>query len=491
MGSSCCKVDVSSYFTTIDTPEDQAFGKYDFPFENLVMEGGGVKGIAYIGALRVLESAGILKKIKRVAGSSSGAVIATLVALGLNCEQMAEIMMIDMRKILFSGGLFERLIKPCMFFRRLGWDTGNGFYKYCGNILKRFTGNPDITFKELYDMTGKELCIVVTNLDQQTEEYCHVKTTPYLPIRNALRMSMSLPVLFQPVVEDYFGDKTHYVDGGAACNYPLHCFDGWWLSMEEQNSFFNKLVDLTILRRALHRSERFEPMNPKTVGILLYSDEDIELFWDRLTEEEKKHEMSRKYKDKRKMETIDAMINRKKMQSFVDIFLTDLKNKDSNSDSQIDRQEMHSVFDEACADKLCGDYWKYSVDQLFDQMDTDRDGQITYLEVHEFFGNKGFHWLTGPVGNRQEEGTSSRLNLLDYAAKYLDLFHAHTKKIYHKADDMNRTIGVDSDYVKTTDFKLKYRDKIFLFKRGASGARGFLRTYITNENLHPRRGRPR
>jgi NTE family protein len=42
-----------------------------YHFCNLVLEGGGVKGIAYVGALQVLEEKGILSKIQRVGGTSA------------------------------------------------------------------------------------------------------------------------------------------------------------------------------------------------------------------------------------------------------------------------------------------------------------------------------------------------------------------------------------------------------------------------------------
>lgn len=50
-----------------------------------------------------------------------------------------------------------------------------------------------VSFFKLYEKTGKELCVVVTNLNHMTEEYCHVKTTPDMPIRLAVRMSMAIP----------------------------------------------------------------------------------------------------------------------------------------------------------------------------------------------------------------------------------------------------------------------------------------------------------
>ena len=37
-----------------------------YPFRNLVFEGGGVKGIAYVGAMQILESESILDSISRI-----------------------------------------------------------------------------------------------------------------------------------------------------------------------------------------------------------------------------------------------------------------------------------------------------------------------------------------------------------------------------------------------------------------------------------------
>ena len=53
-----------------------------YHFRNLVLECGGVKGIAYVGALQVLEEKGILPDILRVGGTSAGAINAVM--LGLN-----------------------------------------------------------------------------------------------------------------------------------------------------------------------------------------------------------------------------------------------------------------------------------------------------------------------------------------------------------------------------------------------------------------------
>lgn len=61
-------------------------------FRNLVFEGGGVKGIAYVGAMDVLEKAGILKEIVRVGGTSAGAINAVLFASGYSNAEQRRIM---------------------------------------------------------------------------------------------------------------------------------------------------------------------------------------------------------------------------------------------------------------------------------------------------------------------------------------------------------------------------------------------------------------
>ena len=63
----------------------------NYNFKNLVFEGGGVKGIAYGGALEELEKRNILNGITRVAGTSAGAINACLLALGYSYKEVSDI----------------------------------------------------------------------------------------------------------------------------------------------------------------------------------------------------------------------------------------------------------------------------------------------------------------------------------------------------------------------------------------------------------------
>ena len=58
-----------------------------YPFKNLVFRGGGMKGTAYTGALEILEQKGLLKQVERVAGSSAGAITATLISFNLDFSE--------------------------------------------------------------------------------------------------------------------------------------------------------------------------------------------------------------------------------------------------------------------------------------------------------------------------------------------------------------------------------------------------------------------
>jgi len=46
---------------------------------------------------------------------------------------------------------------------------------------------------QVLDTFGCELCVVVTNLNRMCSEYCSPSRSPDLPVRDAVRMSMSFP----------------------------------------------------------------------------------------------------------------------------------------------------------------------------------------------------------------------------------------------------------------------------------------------------------
>jgi len=219
----------SSAASSAAAAETPGWITYDYNLENLTFSGGGLRGFAYTGALQALYDCGIFPRIRRVAGSSVGAICAALVAVGCTPQEVADVFALDV-KWLFHDQQCSPLVCVPNIVRRLGIHPARRFYDIYGGHIKNKLGSPDITFKQLFDLTGRELCIVVTNLTHMRAEYCNHRTTPDIPIRLAVRMSMAFPVVYQPVLHRLLGDadtqeQCLYMDGGTLDQYPVHVFD--------------------------------------------------------------------------------------------------------------------------------------------------------------------------------------------------------------------------------------------------------------------------
>ena len=194
-------------------------------FRNLVFEGGGVKGIAYAGAIQVLEERGILPGITRVAGTSAGAITATLLALGAGSRDIASIVGgTDFRQFMDSSLLptsnIWRLVKD------YGWYKGDAFAAWMQGIIRQRTGHADLSFAGLRALKAKggsfrDLYMVGTDLSKQQALVFSGDDTPDLPIWYAARTSMSIPFFFQAVMSQ----GAVRVDGGVSWNYPIDMFD--------------------------------------------------------------------------------------------------------------------------------------------------------------------------------------------------------------------------------------------------------------------------
>jgi NTE family protein len=198
-----------------------------YHFRNLVFEGGGVKGIAYVGALDVLHRKRILADIVRVGGTSAGAITATLVALGFTVEEINRVLWdLDFTRFLDdSWGVVrdtERLI------REFGWYKGDFVREWISARIAEKTGSGHTTFRDLdhFITQGRggfrHLYVLGTNLSTGFAEVFSHEHTPRSPIADAVRISMSIPLFFT-ARRSIRGDV--YVDGGMLNNYPVKLFD--------------------------------------------------------------------------------------------------------------------------------------------------------------------------------------------------------------------------------------------------------------------------
>lgn len=229
--------------------------KRTFEYENLVLEGGGVKGIAYCGVLQVLSQKDILKNIKNFAGSSAGAIFAALIAIGYTYDEL--IVMVnktDFNSFIEHGIFPFNKIEDIMHaFTELGCDSGSTFEKFMEKYIEEKTGNATYTFKQLYNDRNINLVITGTDINREMTLYFNYKSHPNMPIKEAVRISMSIPILFKPV--KHFNDLC--VDGGMLDNYPLHVFDG---AFPGDPQAVNNMVQV----------------NPKTLGIKLMTTKNTE-----------------------------------------------------------------------------------------------------------------------------------------------------------------------------------------------------------------------
>lgn len=193
----------------------------DYPFKNLVIEGGGVKGVAYAGAFEVLQQQGILEDVGPVAGTSAGAITAALVALRYEPDQIRSLVFnIPFEKFEDGGstGLFR-------LFRRFGWFKGDYFLDLMRCLIAHQTKLPVTTFQDMKDKGFRDLHVFSTDLSTGKSVEFSAATTPNVEVAYAIRMSMSIPLFFAAADLDFNGNHDTFVDGGVLRNYPIDAFD--------------------------------------------------------------------------------------------------------------------------------------------------------------------------------------------------------------------------------------------------------------------------
>ncbi|KAK6964903.1 hypothetical protein BgiMline_028880, partial [Biomphalaria glabrata] len=120
---------------------------YEFPFENLIFEGGGNKSLAYIGSVKCLEDIGMMSQIKRVAGCSSWAITAVNIALGYTTTEAEAFLSENMEDVILDHSCGYLSLLPNLI-KRFGWNPGKAIYNWFGDRIqaKSAKRNPDMTF---------------------------------------------------------------------------------------------------------------------------------------------------------------------------------------------------------------------------------------------------------------------------------------------------------------------------------------------------------
>ncbi|MFM1916308.1 MAG: hypothetical protein RLZZ531_1977 [Bacteroidota bacterium] len=238
---------------------DSSLMNHSIPFENLVFEGAGIKGIAYSGVLKALQEKGILQHVERVCGTSAGAITALMVSLGYSSEEIYQLIS-DTKFQKFNDGQYFFLGGFTRMTKHYGWYKGTAFIHWLEKIIEKKTGNKDINFEQLKKQGFKDLYVTATCLNQQKLVVFSNETYPFMKVKDAVRISMSIPLYFEAVFIDSLGNVQQnpkkglsldvVVDGGIIGNYPIFVFDS--------------IID----------GKRIP--NPKTLGVRIDSDDQIE-----------------------------------------------------------------------------------------------------------------------------------------------------------------------------------------------------------------------
>ena len=186
----------------------------------VVLSGGGAKGMAHIGVLKVLERAGIPVDI--VTGTSMGSIIGGLYAIGYNANALDSLVrvqdwgyVISDREDLSNQSLSDRKKQNTYFINtNLGKKDKNAGGIIKGKNLAELFQQLCVGYTDSIDFT-RDLPIpfacVATNIIDNSEYDFH---SGHLP--QAMRASMAIPAAFSPV---RIGDMV-LVDGGLRNNFP-------------------------------------------------------------------------------------------------------------------------------------------------------------------------------------------------------------------------------------------------------------------------------
>jgi NTE family protein len=203
-----------------------------------VFEGGGVKGSGLVGAIAVTEELGY--EFCNVAGTSAGAIVAALVAAGYRADELRDIMQgldysafkdqglldhiplfgkilsLGLEKGLYEGAYLEEWLRAKL--------AAKGKRTFQDLIIEEFRQTPKYRYKLQViaaDVSRGKMLV----LPRDIQDYGIAPDD--LDIARAVRMSMSIPLFYEPVTLRLAGtgQECFIVDGGVLSNFPIYLFD--------------------------------------------------------------------------------------------------------------------------------------------------------------------------------------------------------------------------------------------------------------------------
>jgi len=183
--------------------------------KHIVITGGDVVIMNAFGALQEAHRQGIwnYETVESFYGTSSGSVLSVMLALGFPLETIEKYLIGRPWYLLF--GLHSVNYYDCI--------VGNGihdssfFYKVITPLFQAKDIDVNVTFRQLYELLGKELYFYTINLKTGKSEELSYKSRPNMRVIDGISASGALPILCKP----FKYEGTFYTDGGFYSNYPI------------------------------------------------------------------------------------------------------------------------------------------------------------------------------------------------------------------------------------------------------------------------------
>lgn len=226
----------------------------------LLICGGGFKFFYLYGAIKYLDEINILQNITEYIGVSAGGLLSTMFSIGYTPKDI-ELFILEFN--------FEKLLDPHLDYLldKKGLDNGEIKKVLIQQFLMKRDINPDITFKQLYELTNKKVSFMAANLTLNKLEILNYETYPDMKVWKGLLITTALPFLYEPIIHN----EQFLVDGGIFDNYPIQLFkDDSLIGINMINDINNidlnidflnyctKLIELTYNWHVMHKVDKYK-----------------------------------------------------------------------------------------------------------------------------------------------------------------------------------------------------------------------------------------
>ena len=183
---------------------------------HLVLCGGGPIGVVQYGILKKLSQENIIKldEITSIYATSVGGFIAFIYMLNFDWECMDDFIIKRPWENLFKLGISDYL----NIFYTKGLISINMLIEALKPLYLAKNIPIDITMHDFYELTNINFNLVSCNLNTFTKQLLNHNTTPDLKVYEAIYMSLTIPILFQP----FYYNNNYYLDGGIFVNCPTN-----------------------------------------------------------------------------------------------------------------------------------------------------------------------------------------------------------------------------------------------------------------------------